>query len=79
MKVLQRKVALEIHRLEIFLYAYPAELINADSTKETRQSPVGKQVQWPGVLVLENSPEGIMISEYAYARIRILTLRVRWK
>ena len=45
--------------------------------KQTRQSPVGKKDQWPGVLVFENSPEGIMISEYA--RIRILTLRVRWK
>ena len=45
--------------------------------KETRQSPVEKQVQWPGVLAVENFPEGIMISEYA--RIRILTLRVRWK
>ena len=45
--------------------------------KETRQSPVGKKVQWPGVLVFEKIPEGIMISEYA--RIRILTIRVRWK
>ena len=45
--------------------------------KETRQSPVGKKVQWPGVLVFENFPEGIVISEYA--RIRILTLRVCWK
>ena len=45
--------------------------------KETRQSPVGKKVQWPGVLVFENVPEGIVISDYA--RIRILTLRVRWK
>ena len=45
--------------------------------KETRQSPVEKKVQWPGVLVFENFPEGIMISEYA--RIRILTLRERWK
>ena len=39
--------------------------------KETRQPPVGKKVQWSGVVVLENFPEGIMISEYA--RIRILT------
>ena len=31
--------------------------------KETRQLPVGKKVQWPGVLVFENFPEGIMISE----------------
>ena len=46
-------------------------------TKETRQSLVEKKVQWPGVLVFENFPEGIMISEYA--RIRILTLQVRWK
>ena len=46
-------------------------------SKETRQSPVGKKVQWPGVLVFETIPEGIMISEYA--RIRIVTTRVRWK
>ena len=46
-------------------------------TKETRQLPGGKKVQWPGVLVFEKIPEGIMISEYA--RIRILTLPVRWK
>ena len=45
--------------------------------KETRQSPVGKKVQWPGVLVFEKIPEGIVILEYA--RIRILTIRVRWK
>ena len=45
--------------------------------KETRQLPVGKKVQWPGVLVFDNFPEGILISEYA--RIRILTLRVRWE
>ena len=45
--------------------------------KETRQSPVGKKVQWPGLFVFEKSPEGIMISEYA--RLRILTIRVRWK
>ena len=45
--------------------------------KETRQSPDGKKVHWPGVLVFETIPEGIMI--YEYARIRILTLRVRWK
>ena len=44
--------------------------------KETRQPPVGEKVQWPGVLVFENFSEGIMISEHA--RIRILTLRVRW-
>ena len=29
------------------------------------------------MVVFENFPDGIMISEYA--RIRILTLRVRWK
>ena len=46
-------------------------------SKETRQSPVGKKVQWPGASVFEKVPEGIMISEYA--RIRILTLRVCWK
>ena len=45
--------------------------------KETRQLSVGKKVQWPGVLVCEEFPEGIMISEYA--RILILTLQVRWK
>ena len=48
--------------------------------KETRQLPVGKNVQWPhwpGVLVFGNFPEGITISENA--RIQILTLRVRWK
>ena len=44
---------------------------------ETRQLPVGKKVQWPGVLVFGKFPEGIMISENA--RIPILTLRVRWK
>ena len=56
------------------------ELINcnADSTSQkTRQLSVGETVQWHGVLVFENSPEGIMISEYP--RIWILTLRVRWK
>ena len=42
--------------------------------KNTRQLPVGKKVQWPGMLVFENFAEGIMISEYT--RIRILTLRV---
>ena len=42
---------------------------------ETRQSPVEKEIQWPGVLVFEKFGEGIVISEYA--RIRILTLRVR--
>ena len=45
--------------------------------KEKRQLPVGKKVQWPGVLVFGNFPEGIMISEDA--RIRIRTWRVRWK
>ena len=44
---------------------------------ETRQLSVGKKVQWPGVLVFEDFPEGIMISEYV--RIRVLTLRVGWK
>ena len=33
--------------------------------KETRQLPVGENIQWPGVLVCESFPEGIMISEYA--------------
>ena len=45
--------------------------------KATRKSPVGGKVQWPGVLVFEKLPEGIVISEYA--QIRILTLRVQWK
>ena len=45
--------------------------------KKTRQSPVGGKVQWPRVLVFETFPERIVISEYA--RIQILTLRVRWK
>ena len=44
---------------------------------ETRQLPVGKKVQWPGVLVFEKFPEGTVVSEHA--RIQILTLRVRWK
>ena len=42
--------------------------------KKARQLPVEKKVQWPGVLVFEIFPEGIMISEYA--QIRILTLQV---
>ena len=42
--------------------------------KKARQLSVGKKVQWPGVLVFENFPEGIVI--FKYARIRILTLRV---
>ena len=46
-------------------------------SKKATQLPVGIKVQWPGVLVFDNFPEGIMISEYA--RIRILTSRVRWK
>ena len=45
--------------------------------KEARQWPDGKTDQWPRVLVFGNVPEGIKIFEYA--RIRILTLRVRWK
>ena len=60
------------------------ELINADSTShklatETRQSPVGKNVQWPGVLVFENFPEEIMISEYARIGIPTSRAQVRWK
>ena len=42
--------------------------------KETRKPPVAKKGQWPGVLVFEHFPEGMMIFEYA--RIRILTLRL---
>ena len=45
--------------------------------KETRQLPVGTKAQWPGVLVFENFPEGVMVFEYAW--IRVLTLRVLWK
>ena len=45
--------------------------------KETRKLSAGEKVQWPRVLVGDKFPEGIMISEYA--RIQILTLRVRWK
>ena len=46
---------------------------------KARQLPVEKQVQWHGVLVCENFPEGIMI--YEYARIQILTVQdlVQWK
>ena len=44
-------------------------------SKKAKQLPVEKQVQWPGVLVFDNFPEGIMISEYN--RIRNLALRVR--
>ena len=47
--------------------------------KRTKQLLVEKKVQWPGVLVFENFPEEIMISECARINIRILTLRVRWK
>ena len=32
--------------------------------KETRQPPVIKNIQWPGVLVFETFPKGIMISEH---------------
>ena len=45
--------------------------------EEANQLPVGKTVQWPGVFVFENFPDGTMTSECA--QIRILTLRVRWK
>ena len=48
-------------------------------SKKARQTPVGEKVQWPGVLVFDNFPEGIMIMISEYAQIRILTLRVRWK
>ena len=44
---------------------------------EASQLPVETKVQWPGVALFANFSEGIMISEYA--RIRILTLHVRWK
>ena len=45
-------------------------------SKTPRRLP-GEKVLWPGVLVLANFPEEIMITEYA--RIRILTLQVRFK
>ena len=43
MKVLRRKVALEIHvhRWKILAYAYPAELINADSTSQRNKAIAG--------------------------------------
>ena len=57
------------------------ELINAELqiqlAKETRQLPVRKKVRWPGVLVFEAFPGGLMVSEHA--RIRLLTSRVRWR
>ena len=48
-----------------------------ETARSPSESPIGKKVLWPGVLVFEKFPEGIMISEDA--RIRILTLRVRWQ
>ena len=39
--------------------------------KETRQSPVGTKVQWPGVLVFDKFLEGIAIVISEYAQIRI--------
>ena len=54
------------------------ELINADPASQGNKTIAGwKKTQWPGVLVVESFPKEVMISEYA--RIRILTLRVRWK
>ena len=41
MKVLRRKVALEIHRSKICLQSYPVELINADSTIEKSKTITG--------------------------------------
>ena len=80
MKVLRRKVALEIHQSKPFVLAYPVELINADSTSQKNETIADwKKVQWRGVLVFENFPEGIMHMISEYARIGILTLRVRWK
>ena len=38
----------------------------------TRQPPVGKKVQWPGVVVFDNFPEGITISEYAHSAIYLI-------
>ena len=70
-EVLRRKVALEIHQSNYFYRPILWSIsMLMQLAKETRQFPVGKQVQWPGVLVFGNSPEGIMISEDA--RIRIL-------
>ena len=45
--------------------------------KEIRHLRIENNVQWPGELVFKTFSEGIMVPEYA--RIRILTLRVRWK
>ena len=39
--------------------------------KETRQLPVGGKVQWPGVLVFEKFPEGIMISGWALSQLAV--------
>ena len=41
MKVLRRKVALEISRSKTFLNAYPVELINAGSTVEKSKTIAG--------------------------------------
>ena len=41
MKVLRRKVALEIHRSKKLLWAYPGELINADSTSQRHKTIAG--------------------------------------
>ena len=78
MKVLRRKVALEVHRSNIVLYAYPAELIHAESTSQNPKNIAGweKSSVDRGVK-FETFPQEIMTSEYA--RIQILTLRVRWK
>ena len=39
------------------------KLFKIQLAEETRQLPVGNndRIQWPGVLVFENFPEGIMI------------------
>ena len=44
--------------------------------KETKQFPVGEKVQWPGVLVFESFPDGIMVLNSEYAQIQSLTLWV---
>ena len=72
-KALRRKVPLEIHRSNIFVWGYPVELINRDSTSQRNKTLAGwKKVQSPEVLVVENLPEGIMISEYAQSQILAL-------
>ena len=72
------KVAFEIHRSKVSLRAYPAELINTDSTSPRNMIITSwfSRLRCWGLKVF---PEGIMISKYAYAWMLILTLQGRWK